>query len=185
MSRAQTLEAAILRRYPYSGVVFHRDIRHSTDLCPANRLCYIGRSPRRQSARAVHTRHATARGRVAVCVTVFAALAGCSADPSPAAGATAVASDGTLTVSVIMKDMKFSPSVIEVEPGTHLIIEAKNADSMPHDLVFENDLATELLPRDKSATLDLGVVDETLDGWCSVSGHRAAGMTLTIEVTGA
>ena len=119
-----------------------------------------------------------------MCVTVFAAaLTGCSSTASPAPGETSVATDGTVTVSVVMKDMKFSPSVIEVEPGTHVIIEAKNADSMPHDLVFENDLATELLPRDKTATLDLGVVDASLDGWCSVSGHRAAGMTLTIEVT--
>ncbi|WP_093185196.1 cupredoxin domain-containing protein [Sanguibacter gelidistatuariae] len=177
--------AAILRVCTYSGVVFHRDVRHSTDLCPANRLCQIGRSPRRRGRRDVHTRHATARGRVAVCVTVFtAALTGCSSDPSPAPGATSVAADGAVTVSVVMKDMRFEPSVIEVEPGTHVIIEAKNADSMPHDLVFENDLSTDLLPRDKSATLDLGVIEANLDGWCSVSGHRAAGMTLTIEVTG-
>lgn len=90
-----------------------------------------------------------------------------------------------MTVSVVMKDMRFEPSVIEVEPGTHVILETTNADSMPHDLVFENDLSTELLARDSSATLDLGVVDEDLDGWCSVSGHKAAGMTLTIEVTDA
>ena len=115
---------------------------------------------------------------------VFAALGACSG-PVDEPGATTVAPDGAVTVTVVMKDMRFEPSVIEVEPGTHVIIEAKNADSMPHDLVFENDLGTELLPRDKTATLDLGVVDESLDGWCSVSGHRAAGMTLTIAVTDA
>ena len=119
-----------------------------------------------------------------MCVGVFAALGACSS-PADEPGTTELAADGTVTVTVVMKDMRFEPSVIEVEPGTHVIIEAKNADSMPHDLVFENDLGTELLPRDKSATLDLGVLDETLDGWCSVSGHRAAGMTLTIEVVDA
>lgn len=161
--------------------MFHRDIRQCSDLNPANRLCQIGRHRR---LRPVPTRHATTRGRLAVCVGVFAALGACSG-PVDEPGTIETASDGTVTVTVLMKDMRFEPSVIEVEPGTHVIIEAKNADSMPHDLVFENDLATELLPRDKSATLDLGVVDESLDGWCSVSGHRAAGMTLTIEVTDA
>jgi plastocyanin len=166
--------------------VFHRDIRHSTRLNPANRLCRHTRPRRVTVPRASHPRHATAVGRVAVCATVFAvaALGGCSTGPEPAGGTT-VAADGTMTVSVVMKDMRFEPSVIEVEPGTHVILETTNADSMPHDLVFENDLSTELLARDSSATLDLGVVDEDLDGWCSVSGHRAAGMTLTIEVTGA
>jgi plastocyanin len=154
--------------------VFHRDIRHSTRLNPANRLCRHTRPRRVTVPRASHPRHATAVGRVAVCST----------GPEPAGGTT-VAADGTMTVSVVMKDMRFEPSVIEVEPGTHVILETTNADSMPHDLVFENDLSTELLARDSSATLDLGVVDEDLDGWCSVSGHRAAGMTLTIEVTGA
>lgn len=136
--------------------------------------------------RASHPRHATAVGRVAVCATVFAvaALGGCSTDPDPVS-ATTIAEDGTMTVSVLMKDMRFEPSVIEVEPGTHVILETTNTDSMPHDLVFENDLSTELLARDSTATLDLGVIDDDLDGWCSVSGHRAAGMTLTIEVTGA
>lgn len=120
-----------------------------------------------------------------MCATVFtvAALAGCSSEPE-VAGATSLADDGTMTVTVLMKDMRFEPDVIEVEPGTHVIIETTNTDSMPHDLVFENDLSTDLLARDTTATLDLGVIDEDLDGWCSVSGHRAAGMTLTIEVVG-
>ena len=161
--------------------MFHRDIRQCSDLNPANRLCQIGR---RRRLKPVPTRHATTRGRLAVCVGVFAVLGACSG-PVDEPGTTETASDGTVTVTVVMKDMRFEPSVIEVEPGTHVIIEAKNADSMPHDLVFENDLGTALLPRDKSAVLDLGVVDESLDGWCSVSGHRAAGMTLTIEVTDA
>lgn len=159
--------------------MFHRDIRQCSDLVPANRLCQIGRHHDR---RAVQPRHATTHGRLAVCVAVFVVLGACSG-PADEPGSTEVAADGAVTVTVLMKDMRFEPSVIEVEPGTHVIIEAKNSDSMPHDLVFENELATELLPRNKSATLDLGVIEETLDGWCSVSGHRAAGMTLTIEVT--
>jgi nitrite reductase (NO-forming) len=165
--------------------VFHRDIRHSTRLNPANRLCRHTRPRRVRAPRASHPRHATAVGRVAVCATVFtvAALAGCSSEPD-VAGATSLADDGTMTVTVLMKDMRFEPDVIEVEPGTHVIIETTNTDSMPHDLVFENDLSTDLLARDTTATLDLGVIDEDLDGWCSVSGHRAAGMTLTIEVVG-
>ena len=112
--------------------MFHRDISQCSDLNPANRLCRIGRHHRQHP---VHTRHATTRGRLAVCVGVFAALGACSG-PVDEPGATEVASDGAVTVTVVMKDMRFEPSVIAVEPGTHVIIEAKNSDSMPHDLVF-------------------------------------------------
>lgn len=164
--------------------MFHRDIDHRIRLNPATHHCQLGQ-PRRAEARSCHLRHASARGRIALCTFLAAStLAACSS-AAPAPGESAVADDGTVTVTVLMKDMRFEPSVIEVGPGTHVIIEATNSDSMPHDLVFENDLSTDLLPRDKSATLDLGVLEETLDGWCSVSGHRAAGMTLTIEVTDA
>ena len=108
-------------------------------------------------------------------------LGACAASPSAETGAT-VAGDGTLEVTVDMKDMKFHPAVVDVEPGTRVVVTVRNSDGMPHDLFFDDDQSTDLLSRDETATIDLGVVDETLEGWCTVSGHRAAGMTLTLKV---
>lgn len=174
--------------------MFHRDIRQASPLCPANRLCEIGRerrahrrrcpeAHRRTTQASVPVRHATALRRTSVCLTVFAigALSACGASPEAASG-TSVAEDGTLTVTVDIKDMKFHPAVVDVEPGTRVVVTVRNSDGMPHDLFFDDDQATDLLSRDETATIDLGVVDETLEGWCTVTGHRAAGMTLTLKV---
>ncbi|PFG34316.1 cupredoxin domain-containing protein [Sanguibacter antarcticus] len=175
--------------------MFHRDIRQASPLCPANRLCKIGREHRDHrrrcataqrsatSPRLVPVRHATAFRRTSACLTVFAlgALSACAASPEAASG-TSVAADGTLTVTIDMKDMRFHPAVVDVEPGTRVVVTVRNSDGMPHDLFFDDAQSTDLLSRDESATIDLGVLDETLEGWCTVSGHRAAGMTLTLKV---
>ena len=108
-------------------------------------------------------------------------LGACSSTPAVETGAS-VAGDGTLNVSVDIKDMKFHPAVVDVEPGTRVVVTVRNSDGMPHDLFFDDDQSTDLLSRDETATIDLGVVDETLEGWCTVTGHRAAGMTLTLKV---
>jgi len=41
-----------------------------------------------------------------------------------------------------------------------------------------------LLARGERATIDFGAVRSDISGWCTVPGHRAAGMTLDIRVTG-
>jgi plastocyanin len=170
--------------------VFHRDIRQSSPLSPANRLCQIGRVHRSHRVRCsrptapdpVQVRHATPFRRTSACLAVFtlAALAGCGGG-EPSTGAS-LGDDGTLTVTVDMKDMTYHPSVVDVEPGTRVVVVVENRDGMPHDLYFDDAQSTELLGRGESATIDLGVVEETVEGWCTVSGHKEAGMVFTLEV---
>lgn len=80
-----------------------------------------------------------------------------------------------------MKDMTFDPAQITVPDGAHLVLEVENVDGMPHDLVLEDGRTTDLLSRGGKQTVDVGVVEGQVDGWCAVSGHRAAGMILTIN----
>lgn len=79
-----------------------------------------------------------------------------------------------------MRDMRFVPDDVTVPAGSTLEIVATNDDSMPHDLVLADGAATPLLARGGSATLTV-VVDDDIDGWCSVVGHREAGMTLDLR----
>jgi nitrite reductase (NO-forming) len=80
--------------------------------------------------------------------------------------------------------MRITPSVIEVTKGTRLVLKVKNTDAMRHDLVLDTGQHTPLLTGGESATVTVGVVNAEIAGWCSVPGHRAAGMTLSILVTG-
>jgi nitrite reductase (NO-forming) len=89
------------------------------------------------------------------------------------------------TVTVTAANYRFSPSTITVPAGTHLKIELKNTDpSMVHDLVFANGVAGPRISPGESELIDVGVISGTLDGWCSIIGHRQLGMVMTVKTSG-
>ena len=96
----------------------------------------------------------------------------------------AVTGGGTRTVAVQLADMRITPAHITVPAGTRLILQVTNTDDMRHDLYIDGGPQTPLLTHDQRARLDLGALTHTLQGWCTVPGHKAAGMTMTITVTG-
>lgn len=118
--------------------------------------------------------------KLVLLLTMMLALAGCAASPVEDPDAP------VQTVQVDAVNMRFTPDVIEVPVGTRLVIELTNTDpSQLHDLVLANGAAgTHLAPGD-SESIDVGVVTEDIDGWCSISNHRAMGMTLTVVAVGA
>lgn len=116
--------------------------------------------------------------KLALLLVMMLALAGCAASPAGDADAP------VQTVQVDAANMRFTPDVIEVPAGTRLVIELKNTDpSMMHDLVFDNGAAGTHLAPGASEKIDVGVITEDLDGWCSISNHRELGMTLTVVAT--
>jgi nitrite reductase (NO-forming) len=124
-----------------------------------------------------------ALGAVMLVIALVVALSGGGAGPGVASRAV-VTAGGTQTVTVSLAGMRITPSVIEVTKGTRLVLQLKNADAMRHDLVLETGQHTALLTGGQSATITVGVVNAEISGWCSVPGHRVAGMTLSIVVTG-
>ena len=70
---------------------------------------------------------------------------------------------------------------ISVPMGTRLFLHVTNADTVRHDLYIDGGPRTPLLAHDQQARLDLGTVTHTGDGWCTLPGHKAAGMTMTIR----
>jgi nitrite reductase (NO-forming) len=113
----------------------------------------------------------------ALAVAVFVGRSGTSSSVALSGG-------GTRTVSVELADMRITPSLISVPRGTRLVLEVRNSDQMSHDLYIDGGPGTPLLRPGQSARLDLGVVRRTVQGWCTVPGHKAAGMVMTIRVTG-
>ena len=103
-----------------------------------------------------------------------------SGDPSPSQ---TVAAAGTRVVAVSLVDMRIRPGTVEAAPGTRLVLRVTNKDAMQHDLRLESGQATPMLDPGESATLTVPSVKGTIDGWCTVPGHRAAGMTMQIKTT--
>ena len=91
----------------------------------------------------------------------------------------------TTTVTVTARNMRFSPDRIEVPAGDRLVIEVVNDDQRRHDLVLANGARTPSIPQGDTARLDAGVITETIEGWCSLPGHRQQGMVLTVVAVGA
>jgi len=112
-----------------------------------------------------------------------------AADPASLGAGRAPIADANAPVKVVQVEaanMRFTPSRIEVPVGTHLKISLRNTDpALVHDLVFANGAGGSRLAPGQSETVDVGVITGTLDGWCSIIGHRQMGMTMTIVAVGA
>lgn len=92
----------------------------------------------------------------------------------------------TTTVHVVADAMRFSPSTISVPLGDRLVVELTNRDrTTTHDLVLDIGVRTPRLAPGASARIDAGVVSRSVDGWCSVVGHRQMGMVLHVLVAAA
>ncbi|SHI51590.1 nitrite reductase (NO-forming) [Tessaracoccus bendigoensis DSM 12906] len=90
----------------------------------------------------------------------------------------------TVRVEVTAHDMAFEPNRVEVNPGDRIVIELTNEDpTNVHDLMI-GDVRSPRLAVGETAELDLGVVGASLNGWCTVVGHRQMGMVFDVVVAG-
>lgn len=124
-----------------------------------------------------------AAGVAAGCLLTAAAVVVATTDG--AGPQTRVTATGAQTVEVTLSGMSIRPSVIEAAPGTVLTLRVTNADAQRHDLRLATGERTPVLGIGQSATLTLRPLGEAVDGWCTVAGHRAAGMTMRIVPAGA
>lgn len=88
------------------------------------------------------------------------------------------------TVQVTLGDLFVEPASIDVAAGTELTVEVTNNGAMPHNLKLNGEIGTKLLDPGESEIVTLGVITETTEAWCTVAGHREAGMSMMINVTG-
>ncbi len=130
----------------------------------------------------------------AVAVIALGATVGVGLDPTAAGLGTqpspnAVSEDevqptGEVTeVDVTMENMRFHPESIDVPAGNELVINLSNTDaSEVHDLLLANGVSSDRLAPGDSTIMDVGVIDEDLEGWCSIVGHREMGMVFDINM---
>jgi hypothetical protein len=97
-----------------------------------------------------------------------------------------VVGDGPQVVRVALVDravgFDVSPDVVEVEAGTHVILEVVNEAGGEHDLAFEGGPSTDVLAPGQSQRLDLGRVTGDPAGRCTIGDHGLAGMTIDLRL---
>lgn len=118
-----------------------------------------------------------------------ALVVGIGIDPAAAAaGATLIgaapASGRVVRIQVTAVAMRFVPAVVHVRRGDRLVVELVNADTTTHDLVIGQASSGRVAPG-ASTELDAGVLGESVQGWCSVVGHRQQGMVFDVVVDAA
>ena len=120
---------------------------------------------------------------------VMAVVIGVGVDPAAAglggAGATKqVAATGrTIRVDVSIVDMTYRPSSVQVAAGDRLVVHLVNTGATTHDLVIGSARTPRLAPG-ADAELDAGVIGASVEGYCSVVGHRQLGMVFQVIVDG-
>lgn len=101
------------------------------------------------------------------------------------AAGSAAGSSEPLTVQVTLDEMVITPASIEVAPGQEVILEVENIGTMPHDVKVNGTDGSSMLDPGDTETVELGSFDQSTEAWCTVPGHKEAGMVMDIIVTGA
>jgi len=102
----------------------------------------------------------------------------------PTTGGEVIATGETTEVTVEVRGMSYTTPTIEVPAGNRLVITFRNTGDQRHDLVLANGTGTDRLAVGAESVFDAGVITEPMEGWCSIPGHRAMGMELTIVPIG-
>lgn len=90
------------------------------------------------------------------------------------------------SVKVELFDLGVRPNSITVASGTDLVLNVKNTGEIEHDLQLNGGkTGTGTLKADASKTVKLGKVTKALTLWCTIAGHKQAGMIFRVKVAGA
>ncbi len=132
-----------------------------------------------------------AAAAVAIAALIFSLIGlftpSSSGETGSASPTTAATGGPPQQFEVELGDLYVKPNMLEVEAGRPVVLVVTNSASaaMEHDLMLDGTKGTELLPPGESQTVDIGVVTDGQQAWCTVPGHKAAGMVLTFMVKGA
>jgi len=103
-----------------------------------------------------------------------------SPDASPAASP--VAGAGEFTVKAV--ELAFEPKEFTIPAGTDVVVTIENKGALQHDFVIDElEVKSDLLDGGSSGTVTINAEPGTYEFYCSVPGHKEAGMvgTLTVE----
>lgn len=102
-------------------------------------------------------------------------LAGCAGGPS------STTATGTI-VKIEMKEFAFSPKPIEVPASQKVTLELKNTGTVEHDLAIDAIGFRAIAKPAQTVTRVIGplAAGTTYPVYCSVAGHKEAGMTATL-----
>ncbi|MDO8361388.1 MAG: multicopper oxidase domain-containing protein [Actinomycetota bacterium] len=123
-------------------------------------------------------------GMVALILGVVAiAIASGNTDTSSAAAAVA-ATGGETEFDVTLADISVTPMMIEVPAGQPITLHVTNTGTLDHDFKVLGETGTTMLKKGQSADVVIGPFTSDTEVWCTVPGHKEAGMKMAVHVLG-
>ncbi|WP_448855047.1 multicopper oxidase domain-containing protein [Corynebacterium camporealensis] len=92
-----------------------------------------------------------------------------------------VTSGDTVTVDVSVEGMAFVPDSVDVPQGSQLVVNFTNTGDQVHDLKI-GDAETGRVDPGDTVALDAGVINESIEGLCTIAGHSIQGMKFMVNV---
>ena len=124
-------------------------------------------------------------GMVALIIAVVGvAISASKPNSTSAAGAGGAAAGGVTEVEVVLDDLSVSPNMIEVPAGEQITLRIKNEGALDHDLKVEGLTGTPMLKAGETSEVVIGPFTADTAVWCTVPGHKEAGMKMAVHVLG-
>ncbi len=118
-------------------------------------------------------------------VVGIAIASGKSNESSAAAGSGGGGATGGVTeVDVTLADISMTPNMIEVPAGQPITVHVTNKGVLDHDFKVEGTTGTDLLKAGETTDVVIGPFTADATVWCTVAGHKEAGMQMAVHVLG-
>jgi len=105
-----------------------------------------------------------------------------SPSASPSSSPSASPASGT-EVQIYTEDIKFDPKELTIPANTDVKIKVTNKGVLQHDFhVDKLNITSKLLNGGESDTVTINAPAGTYEFWCTVPGHKEAGMVGTLTV---
>jgi nitrite reductase (NO-forming) len=125
-------------------------------------------------------------GMLALIVAVVGvAIASSKPNTTSAAAANGTAVGGVTEVDVMLGDITVSPNMIEVPAGEEITLHITNEGVLDHDFKVEGVTGTKMLKAGETTEIMIGPFTADTAVWCTVPGHKDAGMKMDVHVLGA
>lgn len=124
-------------------------------------------------------------GVLALILSVVGVALAADSTPNPSAGGGGAAAGGVTEFDVTLADISLTPSSIDVPAGQQITVHVTNTGKLDHDFKVNGTTGTAMLKSGETTDVVIGPFDADTEAWCSVPGHKEAGMKLAIHVLGA
>ena len=123
-------------------------------------------------------------GMTALIVGIVGVAIASGKSSSTSAASVGAAAGGVAEADVTLADISVSPKMSQVPAGQEITLHIANTGAMEHDFKVQGTAGTGMMKPGEKVDLVIGPFTADTEVWCTVPGHKAAGMSMAVHVLG-